>query len=214
MARGSWIAGCALIFAASPLAGQEPLIFHSPAQVRTPLHVARAVKVASCPAADSVFGKPRTFDAGLLRGTHDSATTFIVATGPSFITDPGDGIQFVTGTVSYTGASTPTPVYELIVSLRERQPLAIEARQLSLAVDDDPPIDIGSMSMHADSSPLTSGALMINLYAVLPTGTFRRLAAAHKVVMLLGPDRRKLDSRERDQIAAAYAAAVCGLPAN
>ncbi|MGH7533396.1 MAG: hypothetical protein ACREL4_08915 [Gemmatimonadales bacterium] len=177
-----------------------------------PANGSRPVAVKSCPAADSVFGKPRMFGTDLIEAIHNPPKTYVMVHGPSFLNGPTEGVQFLAGTVTYSGTSTADPEYEFTIDLRERHELPIDARQLAFTIDDSVPITIGSMSMHVDSSPLVPGVLMINLYVMLPAEIFRQLAAAHKVEMVLGTEKRKLDSRQRDQIAAAYAAAVCGLP--
>lgn len=203
---------CAVLLGPGALAAQQPLVGRAPVQGPPPANISRPVTVPSCPAADSVFGKPRKFGRDLIQALRSSTGTYVMAGGPPLVLGSDEGLQFIEGTVTFSGPTDSDPAYEFIVSLREQHELPIEARQLAFTIDDSVQVSVGSMSMHVDSSPLAPGALMVNLYVMLNAGTFRRLAAARKVEMTLGSDKRKLDSRERDQIAAAYAAAVCGIP--
>lgn len=193
------------------LAAQQPLVGRGHGQGPGPASTSQPGAVPSCPSADSVVGMHRTFGIDLITAMRNAGETYVIAKGPRTLSGPDEGLQFLEGTVRFSGTTAVDPEYEFIANLRERHELPIEERQLSFRIDDTIPVSVGSMSMHVDASPLTPGILMVNLYAMLDAGVFRRLAAARKVEMTLGSQKRKLDSRERDQIAAAYAAAVCGV---
>ena len=210
------VAGIAafLVLGGAPLAGQEPLPGHAPVGVQGPPNRSKPVAIKSCAAADSVFGKPRTFSDDLTQVLRDSSRIFLMVggPGPGMVIGDGEGIQLLQGTVTITDPPAPDPKYEFIIMLHERHELPIEERQLAFVVDDTTSIPIGSMSMHVEPSPFIAGMLGVNLYTVLQPDIFRRLAGARKVEMTLGSLKVKWDSRQRDQIAAAYAAAVCGVP--
>ena len=193
------------------LAAQQPLVGRGHGQVPGPASTSQAGTVPSCPSADSVVGTRRKFGNDLITAMRTADETYVMAKGPRTLSGPDEGLQFLEGAVTFSGTTVVDPEYEFIVDLRERRELPIAERQLEFLVDDTAHVPVGSMSMHVDSSSLTPGILMVNLYAMLDAGVFRRLAAAHNVEMILGSERLKLDSRQRDQIAAAYAAAVCGV---
>ena len=178
----------------------------------------RQLKVASCPAADSLLGPPRQDRDGAVRGSYDAAqdSTFLV-TGTGRLPDarrPDDYIFSVV--VRFEGrALSDYPAAQFNVLVRGSNALRILADSvpppLTLRVDDSLTYTFASPLRGRYAGP--TAAAFAPLSVPLTAPTFLAVAKARKAYVQLNRDYPvPLDYTTARDLKALYRVATCGLP--